>query len=73
MKAKDIRRGSVLMYNNAPYRVMDFHHHTPGNLRADYVLPSVDLRIADARVFWPLNTSPFFPLVGVFTPSLPVG
>jgi elongation factor P len=34
MKAKDIRRGSVLMYNNAPYRVMDFHHHTPGNLRA---------------------------------------
>jgi elongation factor P len=34
MKAKDIRRGSVIMYNNAPYRVMDFHHHTPGNLRA---------------------------------------
>lgn len=34
MKANDIRRGVVLMYNNIPHRVMDFHHHTPGNLRA---------------------------------------
>lgn len=22
------------MYNGSPFRVMDFHHHTPGNLRA---------------------------------------
>lgn len=34
MKANDIRRGTVLMYNKAPHRVIDFHHHTPGNLRA---------------------------------------
>ena len=34
MKAKDIRRGSVIVYNSTPYRVIDFHHHTPGNLRA---------------------------------------
>jgi elongation factor P len=34
MKANDIRRGVVIMYNNIPHRVMDFHHHTPGNLRA---------------------------------------
>ena len=34
MKANDIRRGRVIIYNKAPYRVMDFHHHTPGNLRA---------------------------------------
>jgi len=34
MKANDIRRGSVIMYNGIPHRVMDFHHHTPGNLRA---------------------------------------
>jgi elongation factor P len=33
MKAKDVRKGTVLLHNNAPYRVMDFHHHTPGNLR----------------------------------------
>lgn len=34
MKAKDIRKGKVLMYNNAPHSVMDFQHRTPGNLRA---------------------------------------
>ncbi|MDZ4786318.1 MAG: elongation factor P [bacterium] len=34
MKANDIRRGSVIMHNGIPHRVMDFHHHTPGNLRA---------------------------------------
>ena len=34
MKAKDIRRGKVILYNGNPFRVMDFHHHTPGNLRA---------------------------------------
>ena len=34
MKANDIRRGVVLMYNKVPHRVMEFHHHTPGNLRA---------------------------------------
>lgn len=34
MKAKDVRRGNVILYNKIPHRVMDFHHHTPGNLRA---------------------------------------
>lgn len=34
MKGNDIRRGMVIMYNNAPHRVMDFMHQTPGNLRA---------------------------------------
>lgn len=34
MKAKDLRKGSVIIYNNNPYKVMDFHHHTPGNLKA---------------------------------------
>lgn len=34
MKANDIRRGSVIMHNGAPHRVIEFHHHTPGNLRA---------------------------------------
>ena len=38
----------------------------PGNLRADYVLPSGNLRMLDARVFWPLSTDPLFRLVGVF-------
>jgi hypothetical protein len=32
----------------------------------DYVLPSKNLRILDAGVFWPLSTDPLFRLVGVF-------
>jgi myo-inositol-hexaphosphate 3-phosphohydrolase len=51
----------------------DFADGTPGNLRADYVLPSADQRIVDAGVFWPLDSDPLFRLVGVFTPSLPGG
>ena len=38
----------------------------PGNLRADYVLPRKQLRIVDAGVFWPLESDPFFSLVGTF-------
>jgi len=33
MKAKDIRKGSVIVFNGSPYKVMEFHHSTPGNLR----------------------------------------
>jgi hypothetical protein len=44
----------------------DFADSAPGNLRADYVLPSKGLRIVDAAVFWPLNTDPLFDLVGTF-------
>ncbi len=32
--ASDIRRGMAIMFNGEPCRVMEFHHHTPGNLRA---------------------------------------
>jgi hypothetical protein len=38
----------------------------PGNLRADYVLPSKQLRIVDGAVFWPAAGEPFFELTGVF-------
>jgi hypothetical protein len=38
----------------------------PGNLRADYVLPSKNLKLLDGAVFWPLSTDPLFRLVGVF-------
>ncbi len=34
MKASNVRKGVVIMHNGAPHRIMDFHHHTPGNLRA---------------------------------------
>lgn len=32
--ASEMRKGMTLVYEGAPCRVMDFHHHTPGNLRA---------------------------------------
>lgn len=34
MKAKDVRKGTVIEYKGAPHFVMDFQHRTPGNLRA---------------------------------------
>jgi hypothetical protein len=44
----------------------DFSDTAPGNLRADYVLPSKQLRITDAGVFWPPSDDPLFSLVGTF-------
>ncbi len=44
----------------------DFSDGAPGNLRVDYVLPSKNLQLMDAAVFWPLSTDPLFPLVGTF-------
>lgn len=34
IQANDIRKGMVILFENAPCKVMEFHHHTPGNLRA---------------------------------------
>lgn len=34
VKANDIRRGVVVVFNGQPCRVMDYTHRTPGNLRA---------------------------------------
>ena len=34
LKANDIRRGMVITIENVNYVVLDFLHHTPGNLRA---------------------------------------
>ncbi len=35
-----------------------------GNLRADYVLPSKQLKIAGAGVFWPTTDDPLYKLIG---------
>jgi hypothetical protein len=48
------------------YDTADFADGAPGNLRADYVLPSRPIRVRDGRVFWPKSADPLFPLVGVF-------
>ncbi|MEM8926091.1 MAG: endonuclease/exonuclease/phosphatase family protein [Actinomycetota bacterium] len=59
-----------------PERVGRSAHHTadfahpdlggPGNLRVDYVLPSHELAIVDAGVFWPPSPDPQSALTGTF-------
>jgi elongation factor P len=34
IQATQIRKGMVIMHNGVLHKVVDFHHHTPGNLRA---------------------------------------
>lgn len=49
------------------YDTADFSDGAPGNLRADYVLPSRNMRMLDGAVFWPLQEeTEIFALTGVF-------
>lgn len=57
---------------NPAFDTADFAE-PPGNLRVDYVLPSKDLEITNAAVFWSRNDDPQFNLVGTFNPNLPGG
>lgn len=66
-------RANLTHQGNPLFDTADFADGTPGNLRADYVLPSVDLGIANSGVFWPVPSDPLFRLVGDFTPTLPGG
>ncbi len=50
----------------AQFDTADFADGTPGNLRADYVLPSRGLDILDSEVFWPTQANPLSRLTGVF-------
>ena len=34
IQATQIRKGMVILHNGTPHRIVEFHHHTPGNLRA---------------------------------------
>ncbi len=34
IQATQIRKGIVILHNGIPHRILEFHHHTPGNLRA---------------------------------------
>ncbi|WP_338665727.1 glycerophosphodiester phosphodiesterase family protein [Pararoseomonas sp. SCSIO 73927] len=50
----------------------DFADGAPGNLRADYVLPSAaGLTPVAGGVFWPMAADPLFPLAGNYSPTLP--
>lgn len=62
-----LQGGANLTHRSDPaFDTADFADSAPGNLRADYVLPRKNLQIVDSAVFWPLNTDPLFPLVGLF-------
>jgi hypothetical protein len=62
-----LQGGANLTHLSDPrFDTADFSDTAPGNLRADYVLPSENLRIDDSAVFWPLSSDPLFRLVGTF-------
>ena len=42
----------------------------PGNLRVDYVLPSSDLKVLDAGVFWPASDEPGAAILGDRDPAV---
>ena len=50
--------------SDARFDTADFADGAPGNLRADYVLPSCTFDITDSGVFWPTQADPLFRLVG---------
>jgi endonuclease/exonuclease/phosphatase family metal-dependent hydrolase len=51
---------------NPAHDTGDFNDVKVGNLRLDYVLPSVELKMLDAKVFWPTPTSSLHPLLQYF-------
>ncbi len=51
---------------NPAFDTADFNDETSGNLRVDYVLPSRNLNIEDAGVFWTTKEDPLFNLIGDF-------
>ncbi len=67
---------------DAKHDTADFNDAAPGNLRVDYVLPSANIDIENAGVFWPTdsnqtdanNSGELFDLVGTFNnPGLYAG
>jgi 3-phytase len=67
VEASLLQGGANLTHQSDPrFDTADFSDTAPGNLRADYVLPSRSLRILDAAVFWPTLTDPLSRLTGVF-------
>ena len=59
---------------NPAFDTGDFNDAGPGNLRVDYVLPSDNIAIEDAGVFWTTDEDPLFRLIGDFDPALlPIG
>ena len=57
--------GANLTHESDPrYDTADFSDTSPGNLRADYVLPARRLKVLGAGVFWPVPSDPLSRLTG---------
>jgi hypothetical protein len=70
VEAAMLQGGANLTHRSDPrFDTADFADGTPGNLRADYVLPRVGLRVTGAGVFWPVRADPLSRLSGVFDPQ----
>ena len=67
-EAARLQGGANLNHRSAPrYDTADFNDNpAPGNLRADYVLPSRNLKVRAAHVFWPKRANPLSRLTGEF-------
>ena len=72
VEASLLQGGANLTHRSPPaFDTADFQDVPgPGNLRADYVLPRVNIPITDSAVFWPVRADPLFRLAGVFDPRL---
>ncbi len=67
VEAASEQGGANLTHRSNPrFDTADFGDMAPGNLRADYVLPSKRLRIVASAVFWPRQGEPGSELTGVF-------
>ncbi len=49
---------------NPAFDTADWSDEGPGNLRVSYVLPSANLNVIDAGVFWPAPDDPYAELLG---------
>ncbi|WP_371826008.1 endonuclease/exonuclease/phosphatase family protein [Nonomuraea turcica] len=66
-EAAALQGGANATHKGDPkYDTADFADTAPGNLRADYVLPSKRLQVAGGGVFWPVSSDPLSRLTGVF-------
>lgn len=67
VEAASLQGGANVSHDGDPrYDTADFADSAPGNLRADYVLPSRKLRVIGSGVFWPTQADPLARLTGVF-------
>jgi hypothetical protein len=70
VEASALQGGANASHRSDPrFDTADFADSAPGNLRADYVLPSRNMAIERSGVFWPVRADPLSRLSGVFDPA----